>query len=78
MTTSCLQVESVSEACGICNDVFVNKDDLLHHLSVMHSGQEIPSTSNTVLHNGNIVAAPQENDMVMVNEVSGSSQGKCI
>lgn len=41
---SCLQAESFTEACGICNDVFVNKDDLLHHLSVMHPGQQPSST----------------------------------
>ena len=40
----CLQAESFTEACDFCSDVFVNKEDLLHHLSVMHPGQKVMST----------------------------------
>ena len=41
----CTQVEGLTEVCAICKDEFVTKEDLLHHMSVRHPGQEAPSTS---------------------------------
>ena len=55
MNTICLQAES--EVCSICTDEFTNKEDLLHHISVMHPGQEVPSTSTI-----NVSCETQENN----------------
>jgi len=70
----CLQAESFSEeTCSICSDIFGSRDDLLHHLSVMHPGQEVPSASHNKPLHGNVTSQEK-----YVDKVPGSSKGKCL
>ena len=65
----CSQVESFSEVCSVCGDEFVNNEDLLHHISVMHPGQEVPSTSMS-----DVPCGSQQNNNAPGTSISKYSQ----
>lgn len=65
-----IQAESYTEACGICGDVFVNKEDFLHHVSVMHPGQEVAATEVNVTRHTDGVVLIEDNNYKNIPETS--------